>query len=282
MKLIDPDHISAEILTVIRDAKEKLIIVSPYNVISKWYKLINYLKAARDRPTEIEFYVRAKEANNGVAAIKKLQIEPIEIPNLHVKIYMNESVGIVTSFNLLLTSEINSLDIAYKTDTTIEYKELFAFYEKHIRTHKPKTIAQVDPLVDKWPAMVKAELKKRLETNVRVYEEEDALKLNVWSNVYHLSIDRANGHPQIFATGVLSGKQYQRLLKTEKELSKQSSFAITLKNATGGHYDLICGRLERPVKSASILKVYSSESIFIIDEMSKFVQLVAKIKNENS
>ena len=61
----------------------------------------------------------------------------MKIPHLHSKLYMNEKSGIVTSMNCLLSSEINSLEIGYSTETPQEYKELLHYYQRYIRDSAP-------------------------------------------------------------------------------------------------------------------------------------------------
>ena len=61
MKLIKPSQISGEILTLFEEADERVIIVSPYCKISKWYKLLSKLKSLIERNIKIEFYVREGE-----------------------------------------------------------------------------------------------------------------------------------------------------------------------------------------------------------------------------
>jgi hypothetical protein len=41
VKLINPSEISARILTLLDESDERVIIVSPYMKISKWYKFVN-------------------------------------------------------------------------------------------------------------------------------------------------------------------------------------------------------------------------------------------------
>lgn len=44
MKLIKPSSVSGEIMTLIEEADEKVILVSPYCKVKKWYKLLNKIK----------------------------------------------------------------------------------------------------------------------------------------------------------------------------------------------------------------------------------------------
>lgn len=47
MKLIKPAEISAKIMTLIDEADKQLIVVSPYNNISGWNKLLIRIKEAQ-------------------------------------------------------------------------------------------------------------------------------------------------------------------------------------------------------------------------------------------
>ena len=67
-----------------------------------------------------------------------------KIPGLHCKFYFNERCGILTSMNLLLSSELNSLEIGYATENWREYNDLSDFYYRYIHRGKPipcKTVA---------------------------------------------------------------------------------------------------------------------------------------------
>jgi hypothetical protein len=131
MQLIKPSMISGEIMTLIEEADEKLIIVTPYCRISKWKKLLNKFEDFKKRKVGVEFYVREGEYESA-SEVRAAGFDPIEVPHLHAKLYLNEKYGIVSSMNLLLSSETNSLEIAYKTTTEVEYQELVAYYKRYL------------------------------------------------------------------------------------------------------------------------------------------------------
>lgn len=141
MHLIKPGQISGEIMTLIDEADKKLTIISPYCKVNKWYKFLKKIESARQRRIEIEFYVR-KEEIESIQEIKNIGFVPIEIENLHCKIYINEKYAIVSSMNLLLSSEINSLDIAFKTNSKEEYEEIASFYERYIKKSLSKDLLE--------------------------------------------------------------------------------------------------------------------------------------------
>ncbi len=131
MIFLKPNSVSGEIMNLLDEANEKVIIVSPYCKFDKWYKLINKIKDLKSRGIEIEFYIRDNEPKS-YEQVTAIGIKPICIPNLHSKLYLNEKYCIVTSMNLLLSSEINSLEIGYKTKSEQEYNELTDFYSTYL------------------------------------------------------------------------------------------------------------------------------------------------------
>ena len=134
MQLIKPKQISGEIMTLIEEASQQLIIISPYYNVSKWYKLLNAFNSLNNKNVSVEFYVRQSE-HASITEIKNIGFIPFEIFNLHTKLYLNETYGIVSSMNLNVSSDTNSLDIAYKTETAEEYAELYKYYKTYIKIH---------------------------------------------------------------------------------------------------------------------------------------------------
>jgi hypothetical protein len=134
MELIKSSEISARIYTLLDESYEQVILVSPYMKISKWYKLLRKLDEVKSRGVLPEIYVRDDPDNIATYSdLDQLVLPYKKIPHLHSKLYMNEQQGIVTSMNLLLSSEINSLEIGYATENWAEYNELSAYYFRNFQ-----------------------------------------------------------------------------------------------------------------------------------------------------
>ncbi|BDS12728.1 phospholipase D-like domain-containing protein [Aureispira anguillae] len=136
MELIQPAEISGKIMTLIDQAKEELIIVSPYNKFTAWKKLTQRINKAQQRGIKIKWYIR-KNIENNVAEIRQIGIEPIEVENLHCKIYLNEQNAVVTSMNLHQYSDSSSIDIGYLITQKDKYEEIIKFIDVYI--HNPIT-----------------------------------------------------------------------------------------------------------------------------------------------
>lgn len=134
MKLIQPAEISGKIMTLFDQAKEEIIIVSPYNKFTYWKKLTQRIEKAKQRGVKIKWYIRKNVANN-VEQIREIGIEPIEIENLHCKLYLNEQQAVVTSMNLHEYSDTSSIDIGYLITEEDKYKELTDFIDVYIDSY---------------------------------------------------------------------------------------------------------------------------------------------------
>lgn len=131
MELIQPAEISGKIMTLIDQSIEKITIISPYNKISNWKKLVQRLEKAKQRGVKIKWYIR-KNVENNTEQIRSIGIEPVEIENLHCKIYLNENHAVVTSMNLHEYSDSSSIDIGYLITESERYQELLHFINIHI------------------------------------------------------------------------------------------------------------------------------------------------------
>lgn len=131
MQLIKLSEISSKIMSLIDEAEQRFVAVSPYVKISKWDKMKKKLSSLAHRRIACFFYVRDGEPL-ALEELKAIGIVPYTVRNLHCKLYFNEKEAIVTSMNLLYSSEVNSIELAYATTTKDEYDEIIQYYKKNI------------------------------------------------------------------------------------------------------------------------------------------------------
>jgi len=285
MKLIKPSEISARILTLLDESDERVIIVSPYMKISKWYKLMNKVNSLISRGIHLEIYIRDDPENTTTYRdLDRLALEYIKIPHLHSKLYLNEKYGIVTSMNLLLSSEINSLEIGYATETWKEYNDLLGFYHRYIHVGEPvhsDTIAG-RPAADLKKIMlsIRAELKKTAK-NSWLWLAENTLHISTGQNNYSVSIN----------DGCLRISTFLRMSTTTKQRSSQCSSLITRKVGdltamkinvfpnpksnpkSGPMPDILqlSGQAQHTLKSHSITGILEAEATYIMDVIMRFI-----------
>lgn len=138
MKVLKPSAISAEIIDLIELAQIEIVIISPYNEITNWKKLIKRINQALSRGVNIIWYSRKgtkQKYPDEVSTIFKIQ--PIFLENLHAKIYLNEKTAVITSMNLCESSDINSIDIGLISESQEEYQNIYNYYETYIKVPQP-------------------------------------------------------------------------------------------------------------------------------------------------
>lgn len=96
-------------MTLIEEADKKVVLVSPYFRVRRWYKFLKRLESAKQRNIAVEIYVREGEVES-IEEVQEIGFHPITVPYLHTKLYINEKQVIVSSMNLLLSSDTSSLE----------------------------------------------------------------------------------------------------------------------------------------------------------------------------
>lgn len=131
MKLLKISEIGSKILSLIDGSHTNMTIVSPYNKIGNWPKLLNRINLARQRGVKFNYYIRSDQAWD-VEQFATIGITPYCVPDLHAKLYLNEKNGIVTSMNLHSYSDANSIEIAYETENDSEFQDLVDYCTRNI------------------------------------------------------------------------------------------------------------------------------------------------------
>lgn len=272
MQLIKPSQISGEIMTLIEEADKKVILVSPYFRVSKWYKFLNRLQAAKQRNLQIEIYVREGEFES-IEEVCQAGFEPITVPNLHTKLYLNEKQAIVSSMNLLLSSDTSSLDIALKTEDSKEYNELLDYYSRYIACAVPKPTSNGNEYYN-WRYELDRGLRQALGREAYIDEMDRRLQIQT-SNRYEAFI--ANGRTNDFRIfGILSGKEYE-FVQSNRNIFQSARMEMELQEGSRGHYDTVWGTI-KGLKSHSVNDLKKDDQALVVDAIIKFVCGIEQLK----
>ncbi|MDF1575621.1 MAG: hypothetical protein P1P86_10585 [Bacteroidales bacterium] len=277
MKLIKPSEISAKILTLLDESNERVILVSPYMKISKWYKLLHKINRLKKRRILTEIYVREDPDNTATYRdLDQLTLQYIKIPHLHSKLYMNEKYGIVTSMNLLLSSEINSLEIGYLTETQTEYKELLHYYQRYI-------CSKLQVHNDTFAGQSAADLKEMMY-NIREKLKETGINSWLWfaENTLHICTGRNNykvmlndGHLRITAClSTVPGVKQQSIQRSLLILKKIGDLsAMKIEMHVGPQPDILqlSGQAQYALKSTCITGILETESVYLMESVVRFI-----------
>ncbi|MEZ7505374.1 hypothetical protein [Flavobacterium sp. Arc2] len=273
MILLKPNNVSGEILNLLDEANEKVIIVSPYCKFDKWYKLVKKLKDLKNRNIEVEFYIRDNEPDS-YKQVVDIGITPICIPNLHAKLYLNEKYGIVTSMNLLLSSEINSLELGYKTESKIEFGELLSFYETYLLKGKIKESIAID-----WKTSLYNKLIDIFSFNsVEAFQDDESISFKIGSNNYDFFISNQRGKNKLRMSAIISGIEYEYSMSIQNELDSDFLQYEIIKGRDR-HYDSLWATLDYDLKANNINNLHEVESDKVINAVIDFISQTQEIKD---
>ncbi|MFY0604798.1 MAG: hypothetical protein JXQ93_12740 [Flavobacteriaceae bacterium] len=280
MILIKPSQISGEIMTLIEEADRKLIIVSPYCKFSDWKKFLNTIDFLKRKKTPVEFYVRKGEEKT-IKEINEIGFTPIEVINLHTKLYINEKYAVVSSMNLLTYSDMNSLDIAYKTETEKEYNELLEYYNRYLKPFKglnssiKKRNSPIKNYADEiksssWDEYLSDLISKELDVNCKIKFDRSSILIKC-GNIYEAYISNTKKGNTLNITGIISAKELE-LLKLEKsKFYKKSGLNILLKKGKDYEYDTAVHNSKTELKSSKLNYLYRDDYNKVIETIFDFI-----------
>jgi phosphatidylserine/phosphatidylglycerophosphate/cardiolipin synthase-like enzyme len=106
------DEVEPQVLQVIRSAARYITFVTPY--VDLWMHLKDAISEAKSRRVEVKFFIREGENRQRPDDLKWLRynVKVYEIPYLHAKIYLNETMVLVSSMNITEASTRNSKEFA--------------------------------------------------------------------------------------------------------------------------------------------------------------------------
>ena len=108
-------EVRSKIEEIVRRATKQLVLVSPYNQHPN--HLVTHITEAIARGVDVTIIYRDEEKQHtGVKWLKEQGARVIPVKWLHAKIYMNESVGLAASMNLLDSSFNNSYEFGVLAD----------------------------------------------------------------------------------------------------------------------------------------------------------------------
>lgn len=277
MKFINPSEISGKIMTLLDESDKFAILVSPYCKISKWYKLTKKIEQLKSRNIPLYVFVRAGEENT-CNDLNKINIDFQVIPNLHSKMYLNEKYGIVTSLNLLLSSEINSLEMGYITETEEELNELFNFCKRYLNFDiNEDQCTDIDNVIDSIQDKLE---KHEIYKKINIWLEKDSLRINTGINNYYVYLENENNENILSITGILSGKEFDFLKNKITHIEKLCSLEIEIIKGKDNQYDIIRGKSKRNYFSNNIDEIFSNEVEMFEREISAFVYTIDQFKND--
>ena len=127
MPILNPKNNIDGVISIVENAQQFVVIVSPYSDLTGWDKLKEAINGASTRGVNVFYYVRKGEGSNG---IEELNVKIYEVDMLHAKMFFNENEAIIASFHLMNNEDINW---AILLNNQQEYKGLIDFFDRFIK-----------------------------------------------------------------------------------------------------------------------------------------------------
>src|SRR6056297_2129475 len=277
MELIAPSKISGEIFSIIDEADEYLILVSPYIQIAGWPKLTSRLKRVVSRGIKFRMYVRDGQNNlKSINQLQKLGITPYLIPNLHTKLYFNEKDALTTSMNLLKSSDQYSLAIGHRAETKKEYNDIIKYYKRFVYPFKNNK--------SNFSTTLEDEVYNRLQSNfskLEIYSNYNSMQIQTGRNSFDIEIEKQNNEYFLVITAILSKKEYEYRSRLLADFVFPTVLGIEFIEGGQRSYDLAIGYSQTGINSKQISNVINSEKGMVAKLISCFIQNIEDFKSSD-
>lgn len=127
-RVVTDDAVASSVLQIIREAREFVVLVSPYNAF--WTHLKNEIQVATQRKVRVSAIYNSSSyaRGDGIEWLLTQGATVYQLPNLHAKLYLNESSAMLSSMNLTQGSSRNSMDVGMLVSGTDGvYKDLLGY-----------------------------------------------------------------------------------------------------------------------------------------------------------
>ncbi|QXP63269.1 hypothetical protein [Polaribacter sp. HaHaR_3_91] len=274
MKIIPPYQITSEILNLINESEKYIVLVSPYVNFNNWDRIKVDILNAIKRGVRIEFYARLDNENfKSWEQIENLGIKPKLIKNLHAKLYFNEKSGIVTSMNLLTSSNLNAIEFGSIYHTEQELSELKSFVKKYLEPNITLAKPNEEDLYlakEKFTIILSNFLSNKFNRSVNTRWRNGTIEFNV-NNQYFFDIDK--GSNLINIAGIISGLEFENF-NSFKEKYNYSGFQISASPNS------IYISSDFKISNSNLNFISVSEKKRLVEIVAKFVEDLTEYKNE--
>lgn len=283
MKILLPHKISGALFDIIHEAQKELVLVSPYVNLTQWKQLATALTAARDRGVRITFYIRYDAGNPASKEqVEALGITPQLVPWLHAKFYFNENGGLITSLNLLSSSNSNSIEIGSQLETPEELETLRHFVRQYL---VPQELGKKGSEEDKYlnteefGQILSDYLEESVDDSCMVTGNSGkSLSIQALSNSFTADIDAPN--QQLLLEGVVSGREADRYSAKRAKHFTSPALRYELQRGNKGYYDVIRATFIQPLSTSKFNKLTPTEKKHLCTVIADFLTAVRAFKDD--
>jgi len=185
---------------------------------------------------------------------------------------------------LLLSSDINSLEIGYATETSTEYNELLGFYHRYIQTDELANRDAIDVPPFANQKKVVDRIRKELERTVKnawLWFAGNALHISTSRNNYNISIN--NGYLRITAClkiyAITNRKRVQDSSLIAKKIGDLTTMKVNVHPGTKPNYLKLSGQGQNIYKSPCINSIQETEAAYLVESVLQFINALEDLSN---
>ena len=138
------DEVLTQIYQVITDARSRITLVSPF--LDLWEHLKTKIDEATIRKVDISFVIRdfandkvpKKHPPEDLRWLLEHDVQVVQVPNLHSKIYLNERTVLVSSMNITEPSITNSREFAMIVEGEVDTRRLREYVSNMVEKFGPR------------------------------------------------------------------------------------------------------------------------------------------------
>lgn len=203
------------------------------------------------------------------------------MPWLHAKFYFNETSGLITSLNLLGSSNSNSIEIGSQLETAEELDVLRQFVQQYLA---PPQLGRPANNEDKrfnaqdFSQILADYLKEVVDKSCSVKREPDkSLSIQALHNSFSAAIESPSN--QFTMDGIISGREADRY--KAKRIKYFTSLAVRYEMQRGGdgYYDMIQATLTQPLSTSNFNKLTPAEKKYLCTLITDFLRAVRAFKD---
>ena len=156
--IVTNDGVSSAVTQLIREAKESVVLVSPYN--SFWDHLRDAIRLAIKRHVQVTvIYREGEKENDDITWLKKEGATVYVVDRLHAKLYLNEASVLLTSMNLHQSSREKSREVGIHVDDADAQRELRSYVNELIHLGKRVSPAPASAQTRPAPSITRTQRK---------------------------------------------------------------------------------------------------------------------------
>ena len=194
--------------------------------------------------------------------------------------------------NLLLSSEINSLEIGCLTETRQEYEELIRYHHRYINMEIPVNLNTNAGQFEDIKEIMSGVQDKLvvIEKEIWIWLDKNVLQINMGSNIYSVLIRYDVAHYLRFFTP-LNQREYDLFSGKLGKIEKLTAMKIELlpkakgkerqnnQKSTQKTLQQINGQTQGLLRSTCVTRILKTEAGFVIDSIIRFTKAVDELRS---